>query len=523
MTLEERLPEARSPLADALRNEARGRPDSWIGVLDGLIDGLENAAHELHGLADRAGDLVDDLEEGGTRLVDGLLALGRELSRWPSRVSRLGSTGWVLAQVAGSYRLHGTRTAFLSDERQAEAFAALHATNARRFTELSIRHGGAFMKVGQLFSARADLLPEAWIGELSKLQDSAPTIPFEEARAVVEEDLGGPLESLFSSFEETPVAAASIAQVHRAVTHEGLTVAVKVQRPGIDALIEIDMDLLELTLRSLTSLLPPTDYDTIVDEVREMVEGELDFENEALMMDRLAEFFEPIPGVIVPRTLPHLCGPRVLVSTFMNARKITDVLDEARTLAAAGDAAAQQRIDRVGGLLLEAYLRQVVQAGVFQADPHPGNLLVTDRDELVILDFGCTRRLSAETRQRYLDLLRAFLAGNSSALSVLFEELGFRTRSGKPDTLHAFAEDMLRDFREAASSGTRSAWLDREELLTRAAELLDRAEADPVIRIPGEFVMIARVFGVLGGLFHYYRPKIDYARHVLPVLASGTV
>ena len=178
------------------------------------------------------------------------------------------------------------------------------------------------------------------------------------------------------------------------------------------------------------------------------------------------------------------------------------------------------RLARIGGLLLEAYTRQVLHAGAFQADPHPGNLLVTERDELVVLDFGCTRRTTPEMRERYRELVATFISGDTDRMTALFTEMGFETESGKPDTLHAFAEELLRHFREAALSGGREIWLDRDAVLGRAADLLDRAQADPVIRLPAEFVMIGRVFGTLGGLFHHYRPRIDFARHVLPVLAK---
>jgi ubiquinone biosynthesis protein len=513
-----------SRLAKRLRESAadeRSGLDAVVELLDSLVDTAQDAAVELRGLAERAALLWEDLEDGGTRLADGVQALGRELGRWPARLSRLGGTGWMLAQVAGSYRLHSARRPFLSQESETQALEALHARNARRFAELSIRYGGAFMKVGQLLSSRPDLLPETWIEQLSALQDAAPAIPFEAARKVVEEDLGSPLSQLFERFDEDPLAAASIAQVHRARTRDGVEVAVKVQRPGIEALIALDMELLDLTLASLRSLLPPTDLGAVQAEVREMVMGETDFENEALMMDRLADFFAPVPGIVVPRSLPHLCGPRVLVASFVEGRKITHALDDWKARAEHGDAEARRAIDRTGGLLLEAYLRQVLEAGVFQADPHPGNLLVTESGELVILDFGCTRQMPPEVRDRYGALLRAFLAGDLERMAELFSELGFATRSGRPDTLHAFASEMLHQFREALAHGERAEWLSREQVLLRAAALLEQSEEDPVVSLPGEFVMIARVLGVLGGLFHHYAPHIDMAKHVLPVVGGA--
>ena len=492
-----------------------------LRVLDDALQGVERAAWELRGLADDAVDLWRAVEGDARLAVDEWQEIGRELASWPARVSRLAATAWVLTRVTSSYRAHATRSAFLSERRAALAFEALHTRNASCFYQASIRHGGAFLKLGQLLSARMDLMPEPWIAELSKLQDAVPPVPFPEIRAVIEEDLGKPLSELFLHFDEEPVAAASIGQVHRAVTHEGITVAVKVQRPGIEDLIELDMKLMEIAVEALRSMLPPSDYETIVAEVRESIRGELDYANEACMMDRVADFFEDHPGIVVPRSIPALCGRRVLASTFVEGRKITEVLDEWKQQGAAGDAGAGRRIAALLGLLLESYTRQVLQAGVFQADPHPGNLLVTPDEKLVVLDFGCTRPMGDETRGLYLGLLQAFLGGDRERMTALFDALGFATRSGRPETLHVFADTMLRAFQKAAAGGEAFAWMSAEEVFGQANELLRISQEDPVTRIPADFVMLGRVFGTLGGLFDHYRPEIDYAQHLFPVLAAA--
>ncbi len=399
--------------------QSETRDESWIDRVDEVVNGIEKAVWEIRSLADQAVDLWMSLEG--------------ELPR----LTRLGRAGWILGQVTSSYRLHGIWTAFLSQEEAAQALAALHARNARRFYELSVLQGGAFLKVAQALSARPDLLPEVWIDELSSLQDAAPPVGFEEIRRVVEADLGRPLESSSASFEEEPVAAASIGQVHRALTLDGQPAAVKVQRPGIAELIATDMDLLETALAGIRSMLPPTDYETITAEVRTMVEGEMDYRAEARMMERLACFFDGIPGIIVPRTLPSLSGSRVLTSTLVEGRKITAVLDELAAQRDGGDADAEQRLSRILGLVLEAYVRQVLEAGVFQADPHPGNLLVTDRDEVVLLDFGCTKIMPPGKREGYLALMRAFLSGDRSGMLQCLEEPRLRhTQWGPGDPAH---------------------------------------------------------------------------------------
>src|SRR5262249_31334685 len=155
---------------------------------------------------------------------------------------------------------------------------------------------------------------------------------------------------------------------------------------------------------------------------------------------------------------------------FVEGRKITHVLDELRVARDAGDERARARLDRVMSLLLEAYVRMVLDAGVFQADPHPGNLLVTADDRLVVLDFGATQALADEVRDRYRGVVRAFIFGDRARLAELLSELGFRTKSGQPDTLFSFADVLLQQMKGAAESserGTAFAWPTKEQLLSQ--------------------------------------------------------
>jgi ubiquinone biosynthesis protein len=483
---------------------------AWGAAIDSLLSAVEETAWSARRLAELARERLGESE-------DELRAVRDDLRDLPEQAARLTQTGWMLASTAASYRLHGLRAAFVSEHRAGELLGQLHEKSARRFHDVSAVHGGAFLKVGQLLSARPDLLPAAWIGQLEKLQDAAPAIPFSVVRSVVEADLGKPLPELFRTFDETPLAAASIGQVHRATTLDGREIAVKVQRPGIALRVKTDLQMLEAFVASLASSLPETDYETIVGEVRSAVLAELDYRAEAETTDKVSVFFADHDDIVVPKTVRELCSDRVLTTTFIRGRKLTVVLEELAAQAPAGDAGARARVSNILGTLLEAYLRQVLEAGIFQADPHPGNLLVTDDDEVVLLDFGCAGRLSNETRLLYLELVQAFVLGDRERLTRLFAELGFVTKSGGPDTLHHFTDALLGEIRGAVlGSGVR--WPTREEALARATSLLRACESDPVIGLPGEFIMIARVFGTLGGQFAKYEPDIDVARHVMPVL-----
>jgi ubiquinone biosynthesis protein len=322
-------------------------------------------------------------------------------------------------------------------------------------------------------------------------------------------------------FDEQPIAAASIGQVHRARTWAGEWVAVKVQRPGVGELIDADLELLSIFIQSIRSMLPPADYTTIENEISTMVRGETDYVLEAEMMGKTAAFFADHPAIIVPEPVPELCGRQVLTSRFVDGRKISDVLAECAKKRDAGDQEAGRRLDRVMSLLLEAYVRMVLEAGVFQADPHPGNLLVTVDDELVVLDFGATKLLPAKVRDGYLAVVRAFIFGDRQRLAELLDELGFRTASGRPETLLMFAEILLQTMRQAVERKGALVWPTKEQLLSQASEVVEQLERDPVVSLPPEFIMTARVFGTLGGLFMHYRPNVDYAKALMPIIGQA--
>ena len=479
-----------------------------LRVLDAFLSAIESTVWELR-------LTVEELTESTSR---GLAGAKADLGDAGFRLARLTQTGASLSLVATSYRLHVTKAAFLPRRIAARSLEELHHKNARRLRLAAETHGGAFLKVGQLLSSRPDIVPASYVTELSVLQDAAPQVDFAAVKAALEAELSQPLEEIFLSFDETPIAAASIGQVHRATTKDGLEVAVKVQRPGIAPLVAQDLALLELFLEALAPMLPPMDLGTITREIRSSVMRELDFGAEAADGMAVGRFLAGSPGIVIPEVVESLSTPRVLVTHFVKGRKITDVLDELAALASQGDESAAARRDHILGTVLEMYVRQILEGGRFQADPHPGNLLVTPDDEVVLLDFGCTQSMSPETRKQYLSLVSAFVVNDLEGVVRNLDALGFKTRSGKHDTLLHFAEALLGSFAKTAGEAR---FPTKEELEAEARALYGSMERDPVEGLPPEFVMIARVFGTLGGLFMHYRPQIDVTARVLPVVARA--
>lgn len=263
--------------------------------------------------------------------------------------------------------------------------------------------GPTFIKLGQLLSTRPDLIPKAYADELGKLQDQVPPFPFTLVADQIRSALKQPLESFFSSIDPEPLAAASIAQVHRARLTSGEDVVIKVRRPEIEHLIETDLDILmgiayliERHLPALATYEPTT----IVKEFRRTLQREMDFTREGHTINRFAANLAAEPTVHIPRIYWSCTAESVLTMEYLDGIKISEF---DRLIASGCDLHA---IARNGA---EIFLKQVLDHGLFHADPHPGNVLILADARLGLLDFGMVGRLSEELRHHLVDLLLAVL------------------------------------------------------------------------------------------------------------------
>ncbi|NNL67603.1 MAG: AarF/ABC1/UbiB kinase family protein, partial [Myxococcales bacterium] len=390
----------------------------------------------------------------------------------------------------------------------------LHRRSARRVRVLCEDLRGGVLKLGQFVSTRMDLLPDAYVEELSQLQDRVPPVPTGEVTARMDRELGPDWRHRFGSFECAPLAAASLAQVHGATLADGTPVAVKLLVPGIEDVVEADLAAMRILVPTLSDLLPRVDLSTLLAELARSVRRELDLEAEARAARELREAFADDPDVIVPHVLPEASSRGVLVLERIEGERLTGFLDGCETR---GDAGARDR-DRIFGLLIRSFCEQVLVHGVFQGDPHPGNFLVVrgpDGPRLALLDFGCVERYDPALRRQYAELALAILARDRARMAERFESLGFRSRDDDPAALDAYAEMFLEAFRDGAAIG---GGLDHAEQVARIIEL---TEANPIVEIPGHFVLLGRVFASLGGLLMRYRPQIRLSDILQPRLAAA--
>jgi ubiquinone biosynthesis protein len=270
----------------------------------------------------------------------------------------------------------------------------------RVIREAMARLGACFVKLGQVMSTRPDLLPSEWIEELRQLQDKLPPFPGSEARRIIEEDLGKPVSAAFSEFDDTPVAAASVAQVHRARLADGSEVAVKVLRPDVREKVHRDATILR-TLSKVLAWSPTLRLSDPVGHTEEFTKGieeQTDLRRELANYQRFAANFEGFPGVRFPRVLAHLSGERVMTMEFMRGAKL-DALP-------AGDHRLLAR------KLQETIFKMCFEDGFVHADLHPGNMVLHDTSgDLVIFDVGLVKELSGEVFEQFFDFTRCLAGG----------------------------------------------------------------------------------------------------------------
>jgi len=301
--------------------------------------------------------------------------------------------------------------------------------------------GPTFVKFGQIASTRTEILPPELIAELQKLQDQVAPLPFAEVRPIFE-DLCGDLSCTFRNIDETPVGSASIAIVYRGVMADGTTVALKVQRPGIASLIEKDIAILRWLAKRVEASYPALKVynpSGMVEDFAVQIRKELDFIRDGKNAERLNRNLKTIPHVRCPRIYWDYSGPQMLVMEFIEGVRVDDV---------EGIQRMGHDPKKIGKAGFNAYLKQIFEDGFFHGDPHPGNLLVTAKGDLVFLDFGIVGIIRPEKRWTYIQLLSAIISNDVDLMLRCFEKLGIEIRPEYRDSLRDDLYIALMDYSE---------------------------------------------------------------------------
>ncbi len=374
-----------------------------------------------------------------------------------------------------------------------------HRWGANKIYTTAINNQGLLIKTGQFLSSRPDILPDEYVETLSKLQDELPPEPFEVIRGVIERELGKPLEAVFATFETQPIAAASLAQVHRATLHDGRVVAVKVQYPNIEPLVDADLKNIAIFVRILNKLDKTLDFRFIAEEMANMIPRELDFINEGRNAEAIAANFNGVQDIGVPAIYWDYSTRRVLTMEYVDGIKVTDV-----------DGLRRAGIDTadVAKLILASFAEMILHHGLFHADPHPGNLLVTQGPRLVMVDFGQVKDISPAFRFVFGQMTKALLKDDNSALGQSFRDIGFRmkqdTSEGYVDLGKAYMGDISKEV-----LATNAGWVEPELFRESYRDMMRVLRANPLIKVPPDLLFVGRVMGLLNGLSMTLRSRTN--------------
>ncbi len=360
--------------------------------------------------------------------------------------------------------------------------------------------GPTFVKVGQILSMRPDILPVPLIRELSKLQDAVGPIPFEQVKEVLENEFDTSLESLFSSFDPEPVAAASLSQVHKAVHRsKGKVLAVKVRRPGIAKIVKNDLDILETLARQAHNnidILRMYDLPGIVESSRRTLLREIDFSREARYIQIAKSKIEQESDIVIPEVFTEYSTPKVLVIAFISGTKITPELtlsqDQRKTLA---------------GIGLRSAILQILDHGFFHADPHPGNMVITRDNRLCLMDWGMVGRLTVDEKNELLFLIRAGVDKDSRKLTEILLNIAI---AQKPINTRQLEKDIMEIMDVYMSLSLKEIRVGR--LLEDIVQILKSHE----LRLPPDMSIVIKAAITVEGTARMLYPDLDVISEARP-------
>jgi ubiquinone biosynthesis protein len=366
-----------------------------------------------------------------------------------------------------------------------------HSSAAARFRNVLEDLGPTFIKLGQVMSTRPDIMPPEFMAELKRLQDRVPPMPLDEVYTQIEQSLGKPVSEAFAFFDERPLGAASIGQVHRARTLEGRECVVKVQRLGIGAKIQTDLDILYYLARLLEATIEEVELyspTAIVKEFSHALVAELDFRKEAKNAQEFARNFKDVGDVRAPFIFEELTTAQVMTMEFVDARRLSDIVPDS------------DEAHAVLKRLLDAVVKMVLFDGFFHGDPHPGNILVDDKGHLIFIDFGLIGRMSAAQQDEVINLIITVLSGDVDGIARTLLRMG---RPVGRVNLRAFKADVVR-IRDAYLLSN----LADINVSQFVQEVMDAAQQHR-IRLNPTYAVLTKAAMTIEGIMRFLEPALD--------------
>lgn len=360
--------------------------------------------------------------------------------------------------------------------------------------------GGTFIKFGQFLSLREDLLPKQYCEEFKKLQDDVPPAPFAETKKIIAEDLNGSIDKFYSHFDNKPIAAASVGQVFEAQTKNHEHVAVKVQRPNIKDIMDIDLDILEHLAILLDKHVNQDMIDPvkIVNELKRYTSSELDYQKEAKNINLIRNNFSKITHVKIPKVYWKLSSKRVLTLEFIKGKKLSDI--------------SQLPLERrkiIVERIVSAMFKQVFLDGIFHADPHPGNILVLANDDIAFLDFGIVGYLDEETK---LNVTNLFISLVRADLESIFTGLIDMDVIDTEIDINEFKTDLMNNLARYYSSKL------EDVSISEVFSVLIMVARKYHLKLPPNMVLLAKSVITIEGIAKKYNPDFNFIESAKPFL-----
>lgn len=373
----------------------------------------------------------------------------------------------------------------------------LYVSQARYFRETAISLGGLLIKLGQFLSTRVDLLPRSSIDVLAGLQDEVPGVDYTLIKQLADSEFGKDIESIYAAIDTSPIASASLGQVHHGTLVSGEKVAIKIMRPGIEELVRIDLKAIKnvvLLIKLFTDWNSFIDLDAIYQEFHDTIWDELDYLQEGQNAEKISANSRDDEDFLAPGIYWEYTTKRVLTMEYMEGIKINDYA-----------AIEELGLDRklIAARLLEIYVRQILVDGFYHADPHPGNLFVTTEGRIIMVDFGMVGAISVEMRVILVDMVKAIVSRDYPAVVNYFKQLGFLRVDADNNTVtravSLFLEHTLGSSFDISSADLNLFLQDLEVLLY-----------EQPFQVPARFTFLGRALGTLYGICIGLDPGINF-------------
>lgn len=409
---------------------------------------------------------------------------------------------------------------FLSEKARKKRLLNLHQTSALKIADVLMELEGLFLKFAQQLSTLSTLLPAPYIKAFEKAQDESSPRPFSQIKQRIENELGDELKHIFSFIDEKPLGVASIGQVHKAQLKSGEIVAVKVQHLNIDQIAELDLLLIKKLLKIVQRFIKIPGFNTIFEEVAKMIHEELDYEHEATQIATLSKNLKNDNRILIPKTYSAYSTKKVLVMEFLEGEKITNL-----------NFAEQHKInrDQVAANLADIFSKNIFLDGIFHADPHPGNILINSKGQILLLDFGAIGHLSKDMKEGMITLLQAALLKDENLMIAGFQQMGFINNS---PGIHRICKKLIRLLNDFLTQELKIEKLNIHEIkfdeidLSKAFQLVKEInikELEEVVTIPKDWVLLNKTIALIIGITGELSPQLNIYEEVRPNLLRMVV